>query len=173
VQDLQKQFPQDEILLTWAKQVKAISDAAVAWAAQDPDLQQTPWERHQARVAQQHAFAQPLWARGQPFVQQEVPHQTLCKRVERFLPALFVCVAIPRVPAHHNMAERSVRPLVSARTISGGSRCPKGSPTRMGLASLFGTWMAQGLQPCHHCLALLTSQSSFAYVRTVTLPAED
>lgn len=39
---------------------------------------------------------------------------------------------------------------------SGDSRFPKGSQTRMGLASLFGTWMAQGLNPLHQCLALLT-----------------
>lgn len=43
---------------------------------------------------------------------------------------------------------------------SGGSRSPKGSATRMGLASLFGTWMAQHLNPFHQCLALLTSSSS-------------
>jgi hypothetical protein len=29
----------------------------------------------------------------------------------------------------------------------------------MGLASLFGTWMAQHLNPFHQCLALLTSKS--------------
>ena len=34
------------------------------------------------------------------------------------------------------------------------ARSPKGSETRMGLASLFGTWMAQGLNPFHRCLAL-------------------
>jgi hypothetical protein len=33
---------------------------------------------------------------------------------------------------------------------------PKGSQTRMGLASLFGTWLAQGLNPFSQCLALLT-----------------
>jgi hypothetical protein len=160
VHDLKKKFPQDEALLTWAKNVKAIYDEAVAWAVQDPDLQQTPRERQQARVAQQHAFEQRLWALCQPFVPQEVPQQTLCKRVESFLPELFVFVAVPGVPAHNNLAERSVRPLVIARKISGGSRSPKGSQTRMGLASLFGTWMAQGLNPFHQCLALLTSQSS-------------
>ena len=86
--------------------------------------------------------------------------QTLCKRIECFLPELFVFVAIPGVPAHNNLAERSVRPLVIARKISGGTRSPKGSQTRMGLASLFGTWMAQGLNPFHQCLALLTTKSS-------------
>ncbi len=57
-------------------------------------------------------------------------------------PELFVFVAIPGVPAHNNLAERSIRPLVVARKISGGTRSPKGSQTRIGLASLFGTWMA-------------------------------
>ena len=52
-----------------------------------------------------------------------------------------------------------VRPLVIARKISGGTRSPKGSATRMGLASLFGTWIAQGLNPFTQCLALLTTKS--------------
>jgi hypothetical protein len=30
----------------------------------------------------------------------------------------------------------------------------------MGLASLFGTWMAQHLNPFHQCLATLTLKSS-------------
>lgn len=160
VHDLKQKFPQHETLLTWAKHVKAISDDAVAWAAQDPDPYLTPRKHQQICVAQQHAFEQQLWALCQPFLQQEVPHQTLCKRVESFLPELFVFVAIPGVPAHNNLAERSVRPLVIARKISGGSRSPKGSATRMGLVSLFGTWMAQGLNPFHQCLALLTSKTS-------------
>jgi hypothetical protein len=80
--------------------------------------------------------------------------------VESFLPELFVFVAIPGVPAHNNLAERSVRPLVIARKISAGSRSPKGSQTRMGLASLFGTWISQGLNPFSQCLALLTQPNS-------------
>jgi len=86
------------------------------------------------------------------------------KRVEDFLPELFVFVAVPGVPAHNNLAERSVRPLVIARKISGGSRSPKGSQTRMGLASLFGTWMAQSLNPFQQCLLALTSKFSLAQV---------
>jgi hypothetical protein len=80
--------------------------------------------------------------------------------VERFLPKLFVFVAVPGVPAHNNLAERSMRPLVVARKISGGSCSPKGSATRMGLASLFGTWIAQHLNPFHQCLAWLSSSAS-------------
>jgi transposase len=164
VHDLKQRFPQHGTLLTWAKNVKAVYDEAVAWAAQGPDPSLSPRKRQHVRVAQQHAFESQLWTLCQPFVQQEVPHQTLCKRVESFLPELFVFVAVPGVPAHNNLAERSVRPLVIARKISGGSRSPQGSQTRMGLASLFGTWMAQGLNPFHPCLALLTSQTSLGQV---------
>ena len=100
------------------------------------------------------------WHLCQPYVGTATPQHTLCEHVERFLPELFVFVAVPGVPAHNNLAERSVRPLVIARKISGGTRSPKGSETRMGLASLFGTWMAQHLNPFHQCLAVLTSTSS-------------
>jgi hypothetical protein len=165
IHKLKEQFPQHAALLTWAKQVKAIYDDAVSWAAQDPDPHLSPRKLQQVRVTQQHAFEQQLWALCQPYVKQEVPQQTLCKRVERFLPELFVFVAIPGVPAHNNLAERSVRPLVLARKISGGTRSPKGSQTRMGLASLLGTWMAQGLNPFSQCLALLTQPNPFVHVQ--------
>jgi hypothetical protein len=161
VHDLKKTFPQDEALLLWAKHVKAISDAAVAWTLSVSQHHLTPHEQHLTRVTQQHAFEEPLWVRCRPFVQQEVPHRTLCKCVVSFFPERFVFVAIPGVPAHNNLAERRVRPLVIARTISGGSRSPKGSQTRMGLASLFGTWMAQGFHPFSQCLALLTQANPF------------
>ncbi|GAC1385125.1 MAG: hypothetical protein NVSMB33_14020 [Ktedonobacteraceae bacterium] len=84
--------------------------------------------------------------------------------MERFLPEMFAFVAFAGVPAHNNLAERSVRPLVIARKISGGSRSSKGSETRMGLASLFGTWMAQGLNPFSQCVALLTQANPLGQI---------
>jgi transposase len=162
VHDLKNEFPDDEDLQTWAKKVKAIYEQAVCWAATGPDPGWPPRKQQQARMAQQHDFEQQLWAICHPYVGTTAPHHTLCERVQRFLPELFVFVAVPGVPAHNNLAERSVRPLVIARKISGGTRSPKGSETRMGLASLFGTWMAQGLNPFRQCLALLTSKTSLA-----------
>ncbi len=156
IHKLKEKFPDDEDVLSWAKAVKDLYDQAVAWVVQGPDPGLSPRQLHQTRVAQQHAFEQQLWAICQPYVRTTAPQQSLCKRVEDFLPELFVFVAVPGVPAHNNLAERSVRPLVIARKISGGSRSPKGSQTRLGLASLFGTWMAQGLNPFSQCLALLT-----------------
>ena len=164
VHDLKEQHAHDEQLFTWAKTVKAIYEQAVAWVEEGADQNPSPHKQQQARVAQQHAFQEQLWQVCQPYVRTPAPQHTLCERVERFLPELFVFVAIPGVPAHNNLAERSVRPLVVARKISGGTRSPKGSETRMGLASLFGTWTAQHLNPFHQCLATLTLKSSFGQV---------
>jgi transposase len=160
VHDLKEKYPHDEQLLAWASSVKAIYDEAIAWVESDSESNSSPRQRQHARVAQQHVFEQRLWQVCAPYVNTSTPMQTLCKRVENFLPELFVFVAVPGVPAHNNLAERSVRPLVVARKISGGTRSPKGSQTRMGLASLFGTWMAQSLNPFHQCLAFLSTQSS-------------
>ena len=158
--ELKEKYPHDEQLFSWAASVKAIYEAAAAWAEHGPDPHLSPHKQSLARAAQQHTYAQQLWHLCQPYVGTLTPQHTLCERVERFLPELFVFVAVPGVPAHNNLAERSVRPLVIARKISGGTRSPQGSQTRMGLASLFGTWMAQHLNPFHQCLATLTLKSS-------------
>jgi len=160
IHDLKKLYPNEESLLAWAKDVKAVYEQAVAWTGQELDPSLSPRQQERVGVAQQHVFEQRLWKLCQPYAHTLVPQHTLCERVEQFLPELFVFVAVPGVPAHNNLAERSVRPLVIARKISGGTRSPKGSETRMGLASLFGTWTAQQLNPFRQCLALLTSPSS-------------
>ncbi len=43
--------------------------------------------------------------------------------------------------------ERSLRPLLNSRKISGGAQSEQGSDSKMALASLFGTWRAKGLNP--------------------------
>lgn len=158
IHDLKKLHPDHVELWQWGKQVKQIYERAKTARAPDPQWPIT--KQHAHRVALQHAFEQELWQVCAPFARTQTPMQTLCQRVERFLPELFVFVAYPGVPSDNNLAERSVRPLVIARKISGGTRSPKGSSTRMGLASLFGTWVAQGLNPFHQCLALLTTKFS-------------
>ena len=154
--DLKEQYADDQEVQHWAQDVKALYERAMASAGPDASL---PVAKQEAqRRKQQHAFEQELWQLCAPYVHTSSPLQTLCKRVERFLPELFVFVARPEVPAHNNLAERSVRPLVIARKISGGSRSPRGSQTRMALFSCLGTWAAQGLNPFLHCLALLSQQ---------------
>lgn len=86
----------------------------------------------------------------------EHPCHTLSKRLLRHLEELFQFVLQPGLSADNNLAERSIRPLVVIRKVSGGSQSPKGSATRMTLASLFGTWRAKSLNPFQECLFLLS-----------------
>ena len=63
----------------------------------------------------------------------------------------------PEAPPDNNAAERSLRPVVISRKISGGTRSAHGTGTKMTLASIFGTWRAQGLNPLTTCQQMLTS----------------
>ena len=152
--ELKEQHPDDAQVQQWTTAVKALYERAVAYPGPDPSLPAAKQEAH--RRKQQHAFEQELWQVCAPYAHTSSPLHTLCERIERFLPELFVFVARPEVPSHNNLAERSVRPLVIARKISGGSRSPNGSDTRMDLFRLFGTWAAQGLNPFFQCLAELS-----------------
>ncbi len=49
----------------------------------------------------------------------------------------------PEVPATTNADERSLRNLVVSRKISGGTRSPRGTATKVTLAFLFGTWPSE------------------------------
>ena len=85
------------------------------------------------------------------------PQRTLAQRILKHLHELFVFVSDPEVPGDNNLAERSLRPAVIARKISGGTRSPKGSETKMKLMSLLGTWQVRG-KPLHAtCQQLLLS----------------
>jgi hypothetical protein len=63
--------------------------------------------------------------------------------------------ADPAVPPTENAAERAPRPLVIARTISGGTRATRGCTTRMVLQSLVATWDRRGIDPVTEFLTLL------------------
>lgn len=83
------------------------------------------------------------------------PCCTLAKRVLRHQDELFQFVLAPGLPADNSLAERSIRPLVIMRKISGGSRSAEGTKTRLTLASLLGTWVARNLNPFVACLRAL------------------
>ena len=108
-------------------------------------------------MAARAALERQLSARCAPYwaLDSAVPQATLCRRIDWFLDELFEFVLDPAVPADNNLAERSLRPLVVARKVSGGTRSPEGSRVRMALASLFGTWLAQGRDPFDTCRQLL------------------
>jgi transposase len=86
----------------------------------------------------------------------EHPCCALAKRLLRHEDELFQFVLIDGLSADNNLAERSIRPLVVIRKISGGSRSDEGTKTRLGLASLFETWQARKLNPFDECFKQLS-----------------
>ena len=148
IHDLGALYPKDQKLAQWAGAVHQIYTAAKAFA--HPDA------RQRRRVQQQ--LERKLLAHCRPFLKDQAAVQSkLCQRIEKFIKELFVFVAHPAVPSDNNAAERSLRPLVVSRKISGGTRSARGTDSKMTLASLFGTWRTQGLDPLLSCQLLLTS----------------
>jgi hypothetical protein len=84
-----------------------------------------------------------------------LPYATLAARLRKHLGELFTFLQDPLVPATNNAAERSLRGLVIARKISGGTRSPAGSAVRMVLTSLCATARVQGKDPTVICQQLL------------------
>ncbi len=148
IHDLTGAYPDDASLAGWATAVRAVYDAARAFGDADP----------RARSAAQYQFQERLLAVCTPFAEDPAAVQAkLCRRIQRHSDELFAFVAHPDVPPDNNAAERSVRPLVTSRKISGGTRSDRGSATKLTLATLFGTWDARYLNPFDQCFALLTS----------------
>jgi len=142
---LKERYPQDLALAQWVQGVRDVYDRAKAYHGPDPGLLEVV--RQSLRVKQQREYEQELWALCQPHVKTQAPMSVLCQRVQRFLPELFTFVAQPQVAADNNAAERSLRPPVVSRKVSGGTRSQQGSETKSVLASLFGTWRLQGRNP--------------------------
>jgi hypothetical protein len=134
-------------VVVWARAVKDAYLLAKAWRVEGVERKRAYGELVLLIRALGEQCAQ---AKGHPC-------QALAKRLLRHQDELFVFVLEPGVPADNNLAERSLRPLVIARKISGGTRSPVGSQTRMTLSSLFQTWQARGLNPLHECFRLLQS----------------
>jgi hypothetical protein len=148
VHELTQQHPRSPSVRGWAKLVHDLFARACAVADPDPA----------ARRRAQQGFEAELLAVCRPYREAPAaPQRGLCRRMERPLRELFVFVADPAVPPTNNAAERSLRHLVTSRKISGGTRGPGGTATKMALASLYGTWRAQGRTPLHECRHLLAS----------------
>ena len=151
--DLRLAHPGDPAVAAWAEGLHALFHEAKRQAALDqPEAARlAAWATLERRLA---ALCQPYWAPDCA-----APQATLCRRIALFLDELLTSVADPAVPADNNLAERSLRPLVIARKISGGSRSAEGSRVRMALASLFATWTAQGRDPLAACHQMLLAQT--------------
>ena len=147
---LQGQHGADLRVRQWAVQVAAVYRLAQQRLGQAPAL----------TAAQRKAFYTRLVERvaelGRQYAQVRThPCQALAKRLLRHQDELFQFVLVAGLPADNNAAERSLRPVVVVRKISGGTQSGAGSRTRLALASLFETWQARGLNPLTECLNLL------------------
>ena len=148
IHDLRALYSRDKQLAQWADAVHRIYRQATAFSHTS---------RKQRRAAQL-AWEKRLLALCRPCLDDPLAVQgRLCRRIDKHLKELFVFVAQPEVPPDNNAAERSLRPLVISRKISGGTRSNQGTDAKMTLTSLFGTWRAQGQNPLTACRQLLTS----------------
>ena len=74
----------------------------------------------------------------------------LCRRIDKHLKEPFVFVAEPEVPPDNNAAERSLRPLVISRKISGGIRSNHGTGAKQNGPVLHLRYLASlGPKPPH------------------------
>lgn len=146
--DLRVLYPTDRAVARWVKAVRKVYDRAQAFQSDDAR------ERVRMRGRCEQALAQVC---QKPADDPTAVQGKLSRRILRHRNELFVFVERPEVPADNNGAERSVRHLVTSRTISGGTRSPAGTATKMALATLFGTWRRQGRDPLLACFELLVS----------------
>ena len=147
IHDLRTLYPDDAPLARWADAVHGIYDRAKAC---------THPQAKRRRTAQL-ALEQRLLALCRTYQDDPSAAPTrLCRRMENHIKELFLFVAEPEVPPDNNAAERSLRPVVISRKISGGTRSAAGTDTKMTLASIFGTWRVQGFNPLTACRQLLT-----------------
>src|SRR5262245_35127706 len=137
-------------VVAWAEDVRALYDQAQQWLhEQEAPSQEARELFYVGLVARSHALGL-RYAR-----EKKQPCQALAKRLLRHEDELFQFVLVTGLCSDNNLAERSIRPLVVIRKISGGSRSGEGTKTRMALASLFETWQARGLNPLQECHRLL------------------
>ena len=137
--------------MIWAQALRGCYDDAQAWLAVEGQV------ALEAREALYVELTSRTHALGRQYAKAyRHPCGALSKRLLRHEDELFQFVLIEGLSADNNLAERSIRPLVVIRKISGGSRSVEGTKTRLGLASLFETWQARKLNPFAECLTLLS-----------------
>ena len=149
--ELKRCQPTQSEVVAWADAVGACYVSAQTWLVQHPTA------TREEREAQYVTLVTTAHRLGLQYAKAyDHPCCALAKRLLRHEDELFQFVLIDGLSADNNLAERSIRPLVIIRKISGGSRSDEGTKTRMGLASLFETWHARHLNPFEQCFKLLS-----------------
>jgi transposase len=132
-------------VLRWAAALRALYEEGKAFRSDDA----------KARARERVRLQRETTALSEPYVNACLPQSVLCKRLVQFESEMYTFVEFPQVPSENNAAERSVRPTVIMRKISGGTRSATGSKTMAVLASLFGTWQARGEDVLAACRQML------------------
>lgn len=145
IDTLERLWPAHQALAAWVAGLRTLYRAATAPPPSGERGEGRPAE--QARRRRAHRYERQLLALCPPTIPADQPHATMATTLRRHVDHLFTFVRHPAVPATNNLAERSLRPLVIARKISGGTRSPAGSSQRMVLASVLGTAQLQGDDP--------------------------
>jgi transposase len=148
---LKDEHSQEAEVVQWAEAVRGLYDEAQEW------LKVTVRPSMERREKEYVSLVGRVLELGAKYAQEKKhPCQTLARRIYRHQDELFQFVMVEGLSANNNLAERSIRPMVVIRKISGGSRSTEGTKTRMALASLFETWQARKLNPFLECLKLLS-----------------
>jgi transposase len=147
---VREEHAKQEAVVVWVDAVKTLYSEAQAFVRGEEEPSQAVREAKYVELVEQAHVLGRQYARAA-----EHACKALAKRILRHEDELFQFVLIEGLSADNNLAERSIRPLVVVRKISGGTQSAEGSKTRMALASLFETWQARGLNPFEECLKLL------------------
>jgi transposase len=151
---LRQQHPDDAALAAWASKLHRLDERGRAGATGPTLGTRTAQRRQWALRTELQAALYELATL--PTTEPPPVYRTLAGRLRRYEGELFTFVTEPGVPPDNNAAERSLRPLVTQRKISGGTRSPQGTATLMVASTLFGTWQAQGRDPLQACRDLLS-----------------
>ena len=155
IKELRKQYPHHPPLNRWAQRVKRIWEEAKDYTG--PPSNTPLGLALQLRTTKQHEFEKKLKEVCKPYLYRETPMSTLSGRLITYLPEMFTFVRVAGVPSHNNPAERILRHTVVTRKISGGTRSPLGSETKVVLTSLFDTWHLRHLNLFDQCRLMLST----------------
>ncbi len=149
------EHPDDKTVAGWVRKVRSIYDRAKEYRHSRMGLAGTNRPRERPRMRPK--LQAELDAVATPSAKTTTPQAKPANRIIRYEPDMFTLNEHPDIPSDNNAAERSLRPPVIARKISGGTRSPAGSETRSILASLFGTWTVRNLNPLTECVRMLAA----------------
>lgn len=157
IKALTEEYPKDKILKIWVKDIRALFEKAKNYTGPPDNL--PIGLKEEMREEKEAYFKRQLTNICEPYIGKLTVFTKLNARALKYVSELFTFIRFPGILSDNNTAERAIRHLVVSRKISGGTRSSKGSETKSILASLFGTWRLQNLNPFEQTRSLLLQAS--------------